>query len=31
VLLGPSHHALFDGLAASGAEAFVTPLGKVFA
>jgi len=29
VLLGPSHFALFDGLAASSAEVFATPLGKV--
>jgi AmmeMemoRadiSam system protein B len=29
VLLGPSHYAAFDGLAASGAEAFATPLGAV--
>jgi len=29
VLLGPSHFALFDGLAASGAAAFATPLGTV--
>ena len=29
VLLGPSHFMLFDGLAASGAEAFATPLGTV--
>ncbi len=29
VLLGPSHYAEFDGLAASGAEAFATPLGLV--
>ena len=29
VLLGPSHRVPFRGLAASGAEAFSTPLGKV--
>ena len=29
VLLGPSHRVAFDGLAVSGAEGFVTPLGKV--
>ncbi len=29
VLLGPSHYVLFDGLAASGATAFATPLGTV--
>ena len=29
VLLGPSHHVPFRGLAASSAEAFVTPLGTV--
>jgi AmmeMemoRadiSam system protein B len=29
VLLGPSHYALFDGLAATGAAAFATPLGAV--
>ena len=29
VLLGPSHFALFDGLAATGATAFATPLGTV--
>jgi len=29
VLLGPSHYALFDGLAASSAKAFATPLGAV--
>ncbi len=29
VLLGPSHHALFRGLAVSGAEGFATPLGVV--
>jgi hypothetical protein len=29
VLLGPSHYALFDGLAATGATAFATPLGAV--
>jgi AmmeMemoRadiSam system protein B len=29
ILLGPSHHVPFDGLAASSAEAFVTPLGAV--
>ncbi len=29
VLLGPSHFHAFDGLAASGAEAFSTPLGLV--
>ncbi|HEX7009426.1 MAG TPA: AmmeMemoRadiSam system protein B [Phycisphaeraceae bacterium] len=27
ILLGPSHHAHFDGLAASSADAFETPLG----
>ncbi len=31
VLLGPSHHVSFDGLALSGAEAFRTPLGDVAA
>jgi AmmeMemoRadiSam system protein B len=29
VLIGPSHHAAFPGLAASGCEAFATPLGLV--
>ncbi len=29
VLLGPSHYELFDGLAATGATAFATPLGAV--
>ena len=29
VLLGPSHYAAFDGLAASSAAAFATPLGAV--
>jgi hypothetical protein len=29
VLLGPSHYELFDGLAATGATAFATPLGTV--
>ena len=29
VLLGPSHYVAFDGLAASGAAAFATPLGTV--
>jgi len=29
VLLGPSHYVLFDGLAASSAKAFATPLGTV--
>jgi len=29
ILIGPSHYALFDGLAASSAEAFATPLGLV--
>lgn len=29
VLLGPSHYVAFDGLAASSAEAFATPLGLV--
>ncbi len=29
LLLGPSHFALFDGLAASSAEVFATPLGTV--
>jgi MEMO1 family protein len=29
VLIGPSHHVAFDGLAASSAEAFETPLGLV--
>jgi AmmeMemoRadiSam system protein B len=29
VLLGPSHHVAFQGLAASGADAFETPLGLV--
>jgi len=29
VLLGPSHYVLFDGLAASSATAFATPLGAV--
>ncbi len=29
VLLGPSHYAAFNGLAASGATAFATPLGTV--
>jgi len=29
VLIGPSHHVPFDGLAASSAEAFATPLGLV--
>jgi AmmeMemoRadiSam system protein B len=29
VLLGPSHFVAFDGLAATGAEAFATPLGTV--
>lgn len=29
VLLGPAHFVRFDGLAASGAEAFETPLGRV--
>ena len=29
VLVGPSHHARFRGLAASGAEGFATPLGVV--
>jgi AmmeMemoRadiSam system protein B len=29
VILGPSHFVAFDGLAASGAEAFATPLGLV--
>lgn len=30
VLMGPSHRVGFSGLALSGAEAFVTPLGQVF-
>ena len=29
VLIGPSHYVSFDGLAASGAEGFATPLGLV--
>jgi AmmeMemoRadiSam system protein B len=29
VLLGPSHYASFEGLAATGAAAFATPLGEV--
>jgi AmmeMemoRadiSam system protein B len=29
VLLGPSHHVAFHGLAASGADAFETPLGVI--
>lgn len=29
VLIGPSHHVPFDGLAATSAEAFATPLGLV--
>jgi len=29
VLLGPAHRVAFDGLALSGAAAFVTPLGKI--
>ncbi len=29
VLLGPSHHAAFDGLATTGAERWATPLGDV--
>jgi AmmeMemoRadiSam system protein B len=29
VLLGPSHHVAFDGLATTSAEAFATPLGQV--
>lgn len=29
VLLGPSHHVHFDGIAASSAEAWETPLGRV--
>lgn len=29
VLMGPSHHVMFDGLAASNAEFFATPLGLV--
>jgi len=29
VLIGPSHHVAFDGLAASGAEIWKTPLGAV--
>ena len=29
VLLGPSHFVSFDGLAATSAEAFATPLGMV--
>jgi AmmeMemoRadiSam system protein B/AmmeMemoRadiSam system protein A len=29
VLVGPSHRVAFDGIAASGHEAFITPLGRV--
>ena len=29
VLMGPSHHVAFDGIAGSSAEKFVTPLGEV--